>query len=181
MFQLSASDATVWAGSLTELSGILTEELQLLGYCLNQAEVTNQIGKAVLFWLGYGRIEQQCQMQATDPPLQSEDIRLTPFEWKHLHRLARAYCDEVEGVRTEAAGTLGMQPYGISSGEARQNIERIEAETAKLAFDEGCFSVDGTEDDYADRVNDRAWRIGVNANIMPYWNWALVQSGWVLR
>lgn len=132
------------AGTLDALKTILHAELASSGYSLTAPEVLTSLKKAVRFYAAHATLEtqrRQAEGSTTAIPIDGS-LTLDLYEWAIIQPLARAYCDLQQAYRMEAAGSLGMERYGMQVSEALQNAEQIEMAIPKSAFIEAPFSIE---------------------------------------
>lgn len=136
----SSEQPIVWAGTGLDLAAEIHEQLCEAGYSLSLEDVEKRTRYAVRFWSGWAVLAAQRELAAGQAAM-LDDLNLTAFEYSQIKPLARAYCDELQAIRMEAARGLGIEPWGVSVQEATMAKERIEQELPRTAFVEGPYSV----------------------------------------
>lgn len=131
------------AGTLETLKVRLLAELTGSGYSLTGSEVLTCLVKATVFYVAHATLEtqrRQSEGSTTALPIDGT-LNLDIYEWTVIQPLARAYCDQLQAYRMEAARSLGMEQYGMPVSEAMQRVTEAEMNLPKAAFVEAPYSI----------------------------------------
>lgn len=132
------------AGTLDSLKGQLLLEAQRSGYSLTGGEVLSCLVKATQLYAAHATLQiqrRQAEGSTTAIPIDG-DMELDLFEWSIIQPLAKAYVEQIQAARMEAAASLNMERFGMSVGEANQRVTELEMALPRAAFVESPFSIE---------------------------------------
>lgn len=132
------------AGSLDSLRSQLLLEAQRSGYSLTGAEVLSCLTKATQLYAAHATLEIQRRQEEGSTAAIPIDASLTLdlHEWAVIQPLARAYLEQIQASRMEAAASLNMERFGLSVGEANQRVAELEMSLPRAAFVEPPYSIE---------------------------------------
>lgn len=147
----SNSDADHVMGTVQDVAQSLYDELIMSGSSLMLSEVVKAVIKATIKYAAWSGEMQHCPIgdESCKSPLLSitANTVLGVDAWAIIEPVVRAHCDLIQARRIEAGQGLGMQPTGISSGEARQIYDDALLVLEKKSFQCEPFSVETIPDD----------------------------------
>lgn len=132
------------AGSLDSLKSQLLLESQRSGYSLTGAEVLSCLVKACQLYAAHATLEvqrRQAEGSTTAIPIDAT-LTLDMHEWAAIQPLSRAYLEQIQASRMEAAASLNMERFGLSVGEANQRVAELEMALPRVAFVEPPYSIE---------------------------------------
>ena len=128
------------AGSVAELSDLVTNELVMSGYSLDQDDVQTIILAECRYYSGWAMFEaQKSSVISLDGSLV-----LDAYEWSILEPAIRAHLDLKQAQRMEAIKSTGSVDFGLSVSEATQIYNERRDELAQKAFVAPPYSFDLT-------------------------------------
>jgi len=126
------------AGTVAELSDLVTNELLMSGYSLGQDDVQSIILAECRYYSGWAMFEaQKSSVISLD-----DSLVLDAYEWSILEPAIRAHLDLRQAQHMEAIKSLGATDFGLSVSEARQIYLQERAEVPKTAFVEPPYSLE---------------------------------------
>lgn len=126
------------AGSVAELSDLVTNELVMSGYSLDQDDVQTIILAECRYYSGWAMFEaQKSSVISLDGSLV-----LDAYEWSILEPAIRAHLDLKQAQRMEAIKSTGSVDFGLSVSEAKNIYSQERAEIPKTSFIEPPYSLE---------------------------------------
>lgn len=126
------------AGTVAELSDLVTNELLMSGYSLGQDDVQSIILAECRYYSGWAMFEaQKSSVISLD-----DSLVLDAYEWSILEPAIRAHLDLRQAQHMEAIKSIGSTDFGLSVSEARQIYLQERAEVPKTAFVEPPYSLE---------------------------------------
>lgn len=126
------------AGTVAELSDLVTNELSMSGYSLGQDDVQSIILAECRYYSGWAMFEaQKSSVISLD-----DSLVLDAYEWSILEPAIRAHLDLRQAQHMESIKSLGATDFGLSVSEARQIYLQERAEVPKTAFVEPPYSLE---------------------------------------
>lgn len=132
------------AGTLDTLKTQLHTEAVKSGYSLTGSEVLTCLVKAVQLYAAHATLEiqrRQAEGSTTAIPIDAT-LTLDLYEWSVIQPLAKAYVEQIQAARMEAAASLNMERFGMSVGEANQRVTELEMALPRAAFVESPYSIE---------------------------------------
>lgn len=107
---------------------------------LDSATVLAQAVAATRYYAGYANLVVNDDV---DPPLPAidEDTDLSDSEWALIKPLFMLYVELERAIQLEASRVMGVDVFGRSSSEIRQDINQIQMEFPKNAFSQAIITV----------------------------------------
>ncbi|MBL0011057.1 MAG: hypothetical protein IPP22_08780 [Nitrosomonas sp.] len=107
---------------------------------LDSATVLAQAVAATRYYAGYANLVVN---EDVDPPLPEidEDTDLSDSEWALIKPLFALYIELETSIQLEASRGMGVDVFGRSSSEIRQDINQIQMEFPKNAFSQAIITV----------------------------------------
>lgn len=126
------------AGSVAELSDLVTNELVMSGYSLDQDDVQTIILAECRYYSGWAMFEaQKSSVISLDGSLV-----LDAYEWSILEPAIRAHLDLKQAQRMEAIKSTGSVDFGLSVSEAKNIYSQERGEIPKTSFIEPPYSLE---------------------------------------
>lgn len=126
------------AGTVTELSDLVTHELVMSGYSLDQDDVQSIILAECRYYSGWAMFEAQKNSVIS----LDGGLILDAYEWSILEPAIRAHLDLKQAQRMESIKSIGSADFGLSVSEARQIYIQERAEIPKTSFIEPPYSLE---------------------------------------
>jgi len=107
---------------------------------LDSATVLAQAVAATRYYAGYANLVVNDDV---DPPLPEIDdtTDLSDSEWALIKPLFMLYVELERAIQLEASRVMGVDVFGRSSSEIRQDINQIQMEFPKNAFSQAIITV----------------------------------------
>ncbi|MCK4090657.1 hypothetical protein [Acinetobacter radioresistens] len=126
------------AGTVAELSDLVTHELVMSGYSLDQDDVQSIILAECRYYSGWAMFEAQKNSVIS----LDGGLILDAYEWSILEPAIRAHLDLKQAQRMESIKSIGSADFGLSVSEARQIYIQERAEIPKTSFIEPPYSLE---------------------------------------
>lgn len=126
------------AGSVAELSDLVTNELVMSGYSLDQDDVQTIILAECRYYSGWAMFEAQKSSVIS----LNGSLVLDAYEWSILEPAIRAHLDLKQAQRMEAIKSTGSVDFGLSVSEAKNIYSQERAEIPKTSFIEPPYSLE---------------------------------------
>ncbi len=114
--------------TLRETSGFYLTHIKPTGLVLDKEAVEAQALKVAIYYTAFGSLEHQMDADV------SLDTLVTFEEWSTIQPLFELYVERENAIVLEASRVMGVEVYGRSVSEIKNDITQSEKELQKLAF-----------------------------------------------